>query len=123
MTQKVNSLVLTLVSQNYKDYKYAISNVKNILKKNNISNYKVEKLSNLAIDFYFRCKSNIQNNLNNEMKLLNKRVDIYLQKNLNRKKLILACDMDMTVIQVETINLINKKFIKNKEIEYLTKKQ
>ena len=53
MTQKVNSLVLTLVSQNYKDYKYAISNVKNILKKNNISNYKVEKLSNLAIDFYF----------------------------------------------------------------------
>ena len=40
---------------------------------------------------------------------LNKKADLLMQRVNYRKKKLLACDMDMTIINVETINLINKE--------------
>ena len=37
------------------------------------------------------------------------------------KKKLIACDMDMTIINIETINLINDTLLKNDQISNITK--
>ena len=44
-----------------------------------------------------------------------------MQKVKYRKKKLIACDMDMTIINVETINLINDNLLKNNQISNITK--
>ena len=45
-----------------------------------------------------------------------------MKSKLYENKKIIACDMDMTVINEESINLIAKKVLKNDEMDKLTKK-
>ncbi len=44
-----------------------------------------------------------------------------MQRVKYRKKKLIACDMDMTIINVETINLINDNLLKNNQISNITK--
>ncbi len=44
-----------------------------------------------------------------------------MQKVKYRKKKLIACDMDMTIINVETIDLINDNLLKNNQISNITK--
>ncbi|GIS23876.1 MAG: hypothetical protein CM15mP124_3560 [Alphaproteobacteria bacterium] len=43
-----------------------------------------------------------------------------MQRVKYRKKKLIACDMDMTIINVETINLINENLLKNNKISNIT---
>jgi phosphoserine phosphatase len=52
---------------------------------------------------------------------LNKKADLLMQKVKYRKKKLIACDMDMTIINVETINLINDNLLKNNQISNITR--
>jgi phosphoserine phosphatase len=53
---------------------------------------------------------------------LSKGSDICIQENKFRKKKVIACDMDKTVINIETIDLIGEKILNNNKIAVLTKK-
>jgi phosphoserine phosphatase len=52
---------------------------------------------------------------------LNEKADLLMQRVKYRKKKLIACDMDMTIINVETINLINDNLLKNNQISNITK--
>ena len=49
-------------------------------------------------------------------------LDLLIQKVKYRKKHLIACDMDMTIINVETINLINDNLLQNSQISNITEK-
>ena len=119
--QKKDLLVLTSIAYTrelYQKYNYIIEKVFNKYK---IKILKTEPLSRYAKDYFFYTpdyKIKLLNNLLDKNK--NKNVDIFIQKNIHRKKRIIACDMDMTVINVESINLIAKHLLKNDDMKLLT---
>ena len=121
MHHKSFSFVLTLVTTNKKDHEVCFTFIKNVLNDRNISIYKSNNLSNFALDIYFKCHIKDFNFMKKKIYSLNKKADLLMQKVKNRKKKLIACDMDMTIINVETINLINEKLIKNSRITNITK--
>ena len=122
--QKKNSLlVLTSIAFKKQVYqKYSLI-IENIFKANKIDILKEKKLSTFVKDYFFyapEAKVSIIRKLLKENN--DDEIDICIQKNIYRRKKIIACDMDMTVINVESINLIAKKVLKNVDMEKLTKK-
>ena len=117
------NIVITLVAKNKECYSVDCEKLINILKINNLKNYKTKKLSSLAKDFYMIMNINIFYKIKN---LLKKDIfigsDLCIQENLFRKKKIIACDMDKTVISIETIDLIGEKILKNSQLSELTQK-
>ena len=122
MYRKKTSYVITLVAKNKEIYTQFKNKVTKLLSKYDINITETNNLSEFVIDYIFYCEKEVFLNIKNVLHSFNKKVDIFIQKNINRKKKIIACDMDMTVIDVETINLIAKEIIKNKNIIELTKK-
>ena len=110
MQQKLKSFVITLVSPSKKLYEKYDIEIKNIFKKYSIYDYKFLKLSTFVKDYYFQCNTYNYKHLNLSVNHISKNVDIFVQEKKYRRKKIIACDMDMTVINVESINLINQIF-------------
>jgi phosphoserine phosphatase len=122
MTQNLKPLVLTLVAINKANYQKCNIFISNIFNDRNITSIKFKKLSKFAKDFYFSC--NIQDYLiikKNLTKISNK-ADIVVQETQFRKKKLIACDMDMTIINLETIDLISDNLLENNKIKNITKK-
>ncbi len=123
MINSALSSVLTLVCANSELYQKYSSIIENILFSNDIKLFKKQKLASYAIDYLFKINNNSFIKLEKLLKSKKfKEVDICFQKKIHRKKKIIACDMDMTAINVETINLIGEQILKNKDIQNLTKK-
>lgn len=121
MYQKYFSFVLTLVATNEKNYKDCIAFIDNIFNENSIVISRSKNLSKFALDFYFTSNLRDFNLVKKKVYSLNKKADLLMQTVNFRKKKLIACDMDMTVIDVETINLINKYLLKNSEISNITR--
>ena len=121
MSYKSFQFVLTLVATNQKDYKDSIAFIQNIFNERQISVSQSKNLSNLALDIYFTCYLKDFNFMREKIYNLNKKADLLMQRVKYRKKKLIACDMDMTIINVETINLINDKLLKNNQISNITK--
>ena len=121
MHHKYFSFVLTLVTTNEKNLKDCITFIQNVFCERKVSIYKSKNLSNFALDMYFSCQLVDFNFMKKRIYKLNKKADLLMQKVKNRKKKLIACDMDMTIINVESINLINENLLKNKKISNITK--
>ncbi len=121
MSYKSFQFVLTLVATNNKNYKDCIALIKNIFNERKVSVSKSKNLSNLALDIYFSCYLKDFNFMRKKIYSLNKKADLLMQRVKYRKKKLIACDMDMTIINVETINLINDNLLKNNRIASITK--
>ncbi len=121
--QKENSLiVLTNVTYNKQVYQKYCFIIENILKRYNIQIIKEEKLSLYVKDYFFHAPEKTICLIKKYFKINNHcEADICIQKNIYRQKKIIACDMDMTVINVESINLIAKHLLRNNDMENLTK--
>ena len=122
MIQNNPAIVITLVTPNKNLYKEYNLKIKNILKNYNINGYKTNKLSNFVKDYFFSCSNSHYLNIKKTINYLSEDVDICIQHKKYRRKNILACDMDMTVINTESINLINQMLLKRNEISKLTEK-
>ena len=120
MHQKYFSFVLTLVATNKKNYKDCVSFIYDVFNEKKIPISDSKNLSNFALDIYFKCQLIDFSFLKYKIYSLNKKADLLMQKVKYRKKQLIACDMDMTIIDVETVNLINEKFLKNKKISSIT---
>ena len=123
MNEKKFTAVITLVSINQLCYSSDSNYISNLIKKYNIKVFKTNKLSKFVKDFFFK----VDLITFKEMKLackshLSKGSDICIQENKYRKKKVIACDMDKTVINIETIDLIGEKILNNSKIAVLTKK-
>ncbi|MEC8100551.1 MAG: phosphoserine phosphatase SerB, partial [Pseudomonadota bacterium] len=88
-------------------------------KKISVSNSK--NLSDLVLDIYFTCTLEDFDFTKKKIYSLNKKADLLMQMVKHRKKKLIACDMDMTIINLETINLINDNLLKNNQIAKITK--
>ncbi len=121
MSYKYFQFVLTLVATNKKNYKDCLSFIQNIFNERKVSVSKSKNLSNYVLDIYFTCHLEDFNFMKKKIYSLNKKADLLMQGVKYRKKKLIACDMDMTVINVETINLINDNLLKNNQISNLTK--
>ena len=121
MSYKSFQFVLTLVATNEKNYKDCIAFIKNIFDDRKISISHLKNLSTLALDIFFTCYLKDFNFMRKKIYSLNKKADLLMQKVKYRKKKLIACDMDMTIINVETINLINDNLLKNNQISNITK--
>ena len=122
MSQKLKNSVLTLVALNRKQYEYCDFFVRNLLRDYNISSIRSKKLSLFVKDYHFQCNNKNFIIIKNTIKVLSHKADIIIQKLENRRKKIIACDMDMTIINVETINLINDHLLNNNKIKHITEK-
>ena len=123
MNEKKFTAVITLVSINQLCYSSDNNYISNLIKKYNIKIFKTTKLSKFVKDFFFK----VDLITFKEMKLackshLSSGSDICIQKNKYRRKKVIACDMDKTVINIETIDLIGEKILNNNKIAVLTKK-
>ncbi len=123
MNEKKFIAVITLVSINQLCYSSDSNYISNLIKKYNIKIFKTNKLSKFVKDFFFE----VDLITFNEMRLACKShssegSDICIQENKYRKKKVIACDMDKTVINIETIDLIGEKILNNNKIAALTKK-
>ena len=121
MSYKCFQFVLTLVATNEKNYKDCITFIQNIFNEREVSVSQSKNLSNLVLDIYFTCNLDDFNFMRKKIYSLNKKADLLMQKVKYRKKKLIACDMDMTIINVETINLINDNLLKNNQISNITK--
>ena len=121
MSYKCFQFVLTLVATNEKNYKDCIAFIQNIFNERKVSVSQSKNLSNLVLDIYFTCNLEDFNFMRKKIYSLNKKADLLMQKVKYRKKKLIACDMDMTIINVETINLINDNLLKNNQISNITK--
>lgn len=121
MSYKCFQFVLTLVATNEKNYKDCIAFIQNIFNEREVSVSQSKNLSNLVLDIYFTCNLDDFNFMRKKIYSLNKKADLLMQKVKYRKKKLIACDMDMTIINVETIDLINDNLLKNKQIANITK--
>ncbi len=121
MNYKCFQFVLTLVAANEKDYKDCLTFIQNIFNEKKVSVSDSKDLSDLALDIYFTCYLEDFNFMKKKIYNLNKKADLLMQRVKYRKKKLLACDMDMTIINVETINLINDNLLKNNQISNITK--
>ena len=123
MKQKSFTAVITLVSINQNCYTSDKNNIYSIIKKKNIEVLKTNKLSKYVIDIFFIVDLQTFKKLKLNFKLfLFKGSDVCIQESRFRKKKVIACDMDKTVIKIETIDLIGEKILKNNEISEITKK-
>tara|TARA_A100001015_G_scaffold265258_1_gene313468 strand:- start:1723 stop:2622 length:900 start_codon:yes stop_codon:yes gene_type:complete len=120
MSYKCFQFVLTLVATSEKDYKDCIALIQNIFNEKEVTVSQSKNLSNLALDIYFTCCLEDFCFMRKKIYDLNKKADLLMQKVKHRKKKLLACDMDMTIINVETVNLINEKLLKNNQISNIT---
>ena len=124
MKKKSLFLVLTLACKNKELFNKYTNQIIKILNSNNLVIEKSKKLDEKVEDFFF----NVTNK--NIIKKFNKifsgkdflKADICVQENKYRKKKIIACDMDMTAINEETINMIGEKILKNNKINLITEK-
>ena len=121
MSYKCFQFVLTLVATNEKNYKDCIAFIQNIFNERKVSVSQSKNLSNLVLDIYFTCYLEDFNFMRKKIYSLNKKADLLMQRVKYRKKKLIACDMDMTIINVETINLINDNLLKNNQISNITK--
>ena len=121
MNHKCFQFVLTLVATNDKNYKDCIAYIQNIFNERKVSVSQSEKLSSLVLDIYFTCYLEDFNFMKRKIYSLNKKADLLMQRVKYRKKKLIACDMDMTIINVETVNLINDNLLKNNQISNITK--
>ena len=121
MSYKCFQFVLTLVATNEKNYNDCIAFIQNIFNEREVSISQSKNLSNLALDIYFTCNLDDFNFMRKKIYGLNKKADLLMQKVKYRKKKLIACDMDMTIINVETIDLINNNLLKNDQISNITK--
>ncbi|RPH07538.1 MAG: phosphoserine phosphatase SerB [Alphaproteobacteria bacterium TMED93] len=122
MSKKNFTAVITLVSINQLSYATDNNYINNIIKKYNIKILKTNKLSKLVKDFFFKVDLITFKNLKKAFKShLFKGSDICIQENKYRKKKVIACDMDKTIINIETIDLIGEKILNNNKIAELTK--
>ena len=123
MKQKSFIAVITLVSINQFCYASDKNYIESIIKKYNIKVSKTNKLSKYVIDIFFKVNLQTFKKLKLNFKLfLFKGSDVCIQESRFRKKKVIACDMDKTVIKIETIDLIGEKILKNNEIAEITKK-
>ncbi|MAH89347.1 MAG: phosphoserine phosphatase SerB [Pelagibacterales bacterium] len=122
MIHKHYPFVLTLVAINKNTFNECYVSIQNIFIERNITIRYVKKLSRYVVDIYFNCQPTEYDNMKNNIYLLKNKADLLIQKVENRKKHLLACDMDMTIINVETINLINDNLLKNSEVSNITEK-
>ena len=120
MSYKCFQFVLTLVATNQKNYKDCIAFIQNIFNERKVSISQSKNLSNLVLDIYFTCYLEDFNFMRKKIYSLNKKADLLIQRVKYRKKKLIACDMDMTIINVETINLINENLLKNNIISNIT---
>ena len=121
MHYKYSEFVLTLVATNEKNYKDCIAYIKNIFNEIQVTVSQSKKLANFVLDIYFNCNLEGFNFMKKKIYSLNKKADLLMQKVKYRKKKLIACDMDMTIINVETINFINENLLKNNQISNITK--
>ena len=113
---------LTIVSLEISSYSTAINELKKLLEKHKVKNLSTKSLSDLVLDFFFKCTFDQFEIIRKEIRNMNiYKTDIFLQEAQRRRKKIIACDMDMTVINVETIDLVGKEILKNDKISQLTK--
>ena len=123
MKQKSFIAVITLVSLDKTCYLSDKNHIESIIKKYNIKTLKVNKLSEYVIDIFFKVDFHTFKKLQLDFKLFAfKGSDVCIQESRFRKKKIIACDMDKTVIKVETIDLIGEEILKDKEITKITNK-
>ncbi len=123
MKQKSFIAVITLVSLDKTCYLSDKNHIESIIKKYNVKVIKTNKLSKYVIDIFFMIDQKTFKNLKLNLKLfLFKGSDVCIQESRFRKKKVIACDMDKTVIKVETIDLIGEKILKNNAISDITKK-
>ncbi len=122
MSQKFIPLVLTLVTLNKKHYAQCNLYIKNFFNERNIKLIKSKKLSKLVIDYYFNCDFEDQLLMKKSVSHLISKADILIQEIKYRRKKIIACDMDMTVINKETLNLISENLLTSNKINQITEK-
>ncbi len=123
MNEKSFNAVITLVSINQDCYAFDNKFINIIIKKYNIKILKTDKLSHFVKDFFFNVDLSTFKKIKFNFKHhKSKGSDICIQENKYRKKKVVACDMDKTVVDVETIDLIGEKILKNNKISELTKK-
>ncbi len=123
MTKKIITAVITLVSKNTEHYFNHSNEIINLLEKYKIKIFKTNKLSDLVKDFFINIKYDQLEKIKLDFKSnLFGGSDLCIQENFSRKKKIIACDMDKTVITIETIDLIAKRILKNSNISKLTEK-
>lgn len=116
-------LVLTLVADNEKLYNHKRKKIQKIFIKYKIEPLNTKKLAKNVIDYFFKCRESTYLKIESDLNTINTTNGIvFLQMSKNRRKKIIACDMDMTVINLETINLIGTKILKSIELTELTKK-
>ncbi len=120
MHNKYFQFVLTLVTTNKTNYKDCFAFIQKIFDERKVSISQAKNLSNFVLDIYFTCYLADFNLLKKKIYSLNKKADLLMQEVKYRKKQLIACDMDMTIINVETINLINENLLKNKKVEDIT---
>lgn len=121
MSYKCFQFVLTLVATNEKNYKDCIAFIQKIFNERGVLVSQSKNLSNLVLDIYFACSLEDFNFMRKKIYSLNKKADLLMQKAKYRKKKLIACDMDMTIINIETIDLINNNLLKNNQISNITK--
>ena len=123
MNEKSFTAVITLVSIDQFFYASDNNYINNIIEKYNIKILKTNKLSNFVKDLFFKVDFKTFKKLKLNLKSYNsKGSDICIQENDYRKKKVFACDMDKTVVNIETIDLIGDKILKDNKISKLTKK-
>ena len=120
MNHKCFQFVLTLVATNKKNYKDCIAFIQSIFNERKVLVSHSKNLSNLVLDIYFSCNLEDFNFMRKKIYSLNKKADLLMQRVKYRKKKLIACDMDMTIINLETINLINENLVKNNKISNIT---
>lgn len=122
MRHKYFSYVLTIVTTNEKNFKYCLFFVRKIFNDKKVTISETKKLSKFVLDIYFRCQILDLYFMKKKIYSLEKMADVLIQPVKYRKKQLIACDMDMTIIDIETVNLINDKLLKNKKISDITEK-
>ena len=122
MIHKHLPFVLTLVAINKKTFEECYVSIQKIFIERDISMPFSKKLSRYVVDIYFNCQLKDYNIIKKKIYLLNNKADLLIQKAKYRKKQLIACDMDMTIINVETINLINDNLLQNNQISNITEK-
>ncbi len=122
MSYKFIPLVLTLVATNEKLYNHKKKNILALFKKYEIEVSSSKNLAKYVIDYFFKCKQSTYLEIKNELNSISvSNGIIFIQKSLIRRKKIIACDMDMTAINLETINLIGTKILKSSKLTELTR--
>ena len=119
----MNQVITIVTKDKLSTLKKTITTISNIINEDG----KVQKyvsLSLSAMDIMFICEKKSINKIKRNIYkyLKNYPVDFYIQNQTNRKKKLLACDMDMTILTFESINRMANKAGIYKNIEKETKK-